>query len=127
MNHFRRQAIGLLAVACVFSVKAQVQWNGAGDYRLHPTAPAAGPRSLTIGPNYSGAGQPALNVRADQFSAGNLTGEVFRTVAPAANNTFWRLYSGGVAAGNERGQLFSNTGSAPAAQAVLWAGTMEEG
>lgn len=111
MNHFRRQAIGLLAVACVFSVKAQVQWNGAGDYRLHPTAPAAGPRSLTIGPNYSGAGQPALNVRADQFSAGNLTGEVFRTVAPAANNTFWRLYSGGVAAGNERGQLFSNTGS----------------
>lgn len=88
MKNIRYQALALLVSASVTSVKAQVQWNGLGDYRLHPTVPAAGPRSFTVGPAYAGPGQPALNVRADLFTAGNLTGEVFRTVAPAANNTF---------------------------------------
>ena len=51
----------------------------------------------------------AFQVRGDLLGAGS-TGEVFRTNAPAANNTFWRLFSGGTGTANERGNLFAETG-----------------
>ena len=40
------------------------------------------------------------------------TGEVFRTVAPSGSNSYWRLFAGGTAAGNERGQFYSENANA---------------
>jgi hypothetical protein len=58
------------------------------------------PRNFTVGSAFYTTGS-AFNVRGDQMGTGFNTGEVFRTNAPAANSTYWRMCRGGIAPGTD--------------------------
>ena len=86
------------------SLVAQVVNDGAGNYRL--TAAATTPRTFTIGNAFS-IGGPAFSVRGDLLGAGWTTGEVFKTDAPAASSTYWRMFRGNT----QYGLLYNLTGT----------------
>jgi hypothetical protein len=89
-----------------------VPWSVFGQFNIlgvtHGRTNAAITNGVTIGNIAVAPVGQAFQVRGDLLGAGN-TGEVFKTDCPGASSTFWRMFSGGVAAGNERGRLFANT------------------
>lgn len=124
---FRRLFLGMALTTVLGSnwAEAQFQTFLTNYGRTAPAIRRVGVGLFTVAPT------SALEVDGSLLPVGFTTGEVFRTNAPAAANTFWRMYSGSPGAGSERGQLFANTGAphfninAPNGHFQLWTNTVE--
>ena len=91
-----KQLSTTLIAFALFTANLCGQWQGG-----NPEVLGSGTSGAVVGTSGSGA---ALIVNGSQMSTP--TGEVFRTDAPGASNTLWRLLRGGT----ERGRLFSLSG-----------------
>jgi hypothetical protein len=98
----------LYCAACIIGllpVSAQVQQNLAIDYWWTST------NTFSVGDSPNGGVNGAfLNVRGDQVQPGSTKANVFRTIGSPGFNAFWRFFSDGPTAIDERAQFFSLTG-----------------
>ena len=96
-------------VFTTITVAQQFTNVGGGWWRTNFAAPNIG-RGVAIGNLTTTPYPAAFQVHGELMPTGNNTGEVFRTNAPLANSTYWRMYRGSVAAGAEYGTLYNLTG-----------------
>ncbi|MEZ4737902.1 MAG: hypothetical protein R2818_00720 [Flavobacteriales bacterium] len=95
---------GLLIATCVCPVLVPAQFNILGG--THGRTNAAITQGVTIGNIATAPTGQAFQIRGDLLGVGN-TGEVFKTDAPGANSTYWRMFRGGT----QYGLLYNLTGS----------------
>jgi hypothetical protein len=118
--------IALTQMTSVLQAQQFTNQGGGGWWRTNPTTPNIG-RGVASGNLTTTPYPAAFQIHGDLMPTGNQTPEVFRTNAPTTGLTYWRMFQGGTAPANERGQLFADPANAhfnmnaPSGHLQLWA------